>query len=63
MSQRSPTDFADFLDSPSALQKCIPGLDATRTRKSRFNAMTGRIKPAVLGGSWVFFSIQPGESM
>jgi hypothetical protein len=25
--------------------------------------MTGRIKPAVLGGSWVFFSIRPGESM
>jgi len=36
-SHRPPTGFADFLASPSALQKCIPGVDTTRIRKSGFD--------------------------
>jgi len=47
ISQRPPPGFVDFLANPSALQKCIPGVDTTRIRKSGFNAMTGRIKPAL----------------
>jgi hypothetical protein len=33
-SQRTPTDYADFLASPNALHKCIPGVDTTGIRKS-----------------------------
>jgi hypothetical protein len=44
--QRSPTGYADFLASPSALQKCIPGIDTTHIRKSGFNAIIGRVQPS-----------------
>jgi hypothetical protein len=41
-----PNGFADFLASPSALQKRIPGVDTTRLRKSGVHAIAGRVNPA-----------------
>src|SRR6202042_1174127 len=45
-SHRAPADYADFLASPSAFRECIQGVDTTRVRKSRFNAITGRVSAA-----------------
>jgi hypothetical protein len=44
-SHHTPTDYADFLASPSALHERIQGLNTTFVRKSGFNAITGRVKP------------------
>jgi hypothetical protein len=44
-SHHTPTDYAGFLASPSALHKRIQGLNTTFIRKSGFNAITGRVKP------------------
>src|SRR5580658_5352341 len=38
-SQHSPTDYADFLASPSALPKCVQGLNATCGRTPGSNAI------------------------